>query len=304
MARNRRRSNRSRPNQRRRRVQRKRGSSSRSVLPPAKSILSNIFRSVIQSAWDVAQGALSASSSSNLTAINPSQWSMEDIKDDGIFASGNKKPYQQLFREYKVHKITAHYVPYAGQNEPGEYVFSLFDSGENNPDITSFKPILGRSASVVRKSYQPSRLTWFPTEPDDRNWHVFGDAHSWVSALISAAESNYHVQTDEAANTSTAYQHRANISGKIIVECDVSCRGRSDNFRQTLTSDAERALYADVIRCRCSKCLRCERLKQLRQLLASGTSAPHISEQSKMVPSPTAQLSDGFERVEIHEESH
>lgn len=248
--------------QRRRRM---RNQTSRAVLPPAKSIWGHVFRTVIQTAWDIAQGALSINGdlTAPLTAAsNPTSWVKKDMDAGWMLAQGWLDKFKAMFNEFKVHRITAHYMPYAPITAMGEYIFTLWDEGQNNPEEKfTFLSLLGSPASVVRKSSQPAKLTWVPTEPEDRNWHPFSDGHKWCSASVASAETTYHA---EPSQVSTAYRtnaQAANVAGKIIIEADVSARGKPSTNKSNLApyGSAEYSAYMNYMRCTCVKCKRTSR---------------------------------------------
>lgn len=260
-----------RPTNNRRRRRRKRPRTS--VLPPATSISGHILRTVIQTAWDIAQGALYVPPTfavlpglfDNATAHrldkltpNPSTWTSGNMDDGWLFAQSWRDRVKHLFRQYKVHSITAHYVPYASNTAPGEYIFALWDAQENETP-NSFSSALGMPASVIRKTHQPSKLVWYPTEPDDRNWHAFEDKHSWCVASIDSAEGIYHVAQPTPNTITKEYKSAANIAGKVIIEVDATFRGTPSPSLlayEHLCNAELRARYLDAIRCRCRKCKR------------------------------------------------
>lgn len=258
----------------------RRSRNNRSVLPPAKTIMGHLMRTVIQTAWDVAQGALKVSRFTQSPFVglphvhptpisvpepNPIYWKLENMKDSDLFSQGWLDRLKGLFREYKVHSIVAHYMPYAPSTAMGEYCFTLYDEGENDVS-TSFSTAIGTPASVVRRTSQPSRLMWYPTEPEDRNWHSFGDAHKWTSATIAAAEAVYHAQPDVPNSDDQSHKEAANIAGKIVIEVDVSARGKPSSTKRAFApyGSVEFSEYQELIQCDCRKCLRIARLSSIR----------------------------------------
>lgn len=218
----------------------------RSVLPPALTLNSHMMRSRIQTAWDISQGSLSRSVTHYAPALttptqDPSSWKTINFTSEKIFAHGWLSALRALFNEVKIHRITAHYVPYAPITDPGEYIFGLWDSQENG-DPTGFSNLLGTPASVVRKSGQPAKLTWYPTEPEDRNWNPLNSDHQYCSAAIYAAEEFYNQDVPQAKDANTIDKQHCNIAGKIIVTVDSSFRGKPSSLKTTS-------------RCTCRKCL-------------------------------------------------
>lgn len=235
------------------------------------------MRTVIQTAWDIAQGVLTASPTSKspylhepfftpkpaTSAENPYNWDSGAIDEGWIFAHGWIDRIKACFAEYKVHKITAHYLPYAPATAMGEYCFTLWDDGENATP-SSFVSSIGVPASVVRKLSQPAKLVWYPTEPDDRNWHAFGDKHHWCRSTVYSAESIYQSEPDVEVTNTKVYKETANIAGKIIIEADVSARGKPTGPGVFAPyGSVEYGEWQDRVRCCCTRCTR----RLTRQLL-------------------------------------
>lgn len=247
-------------------------------MPPALTINAHHMRSRIQTAWDISQGSITASKSHYIPGAytvptqDPSMWNLINVTLPYLFAHGWLEGLKKLFNQVKVHRITANYVPYAPITDPGEYIFGLWDFKEN-ASPTSFSSLLGTPASVVKKIGQPSRLTWHPTEPDDRNWFELSSLHQFCSVAVYSAEDVYN--QDVPAQTSTVDQQHANVAGKIIITVDASFRGKPSTIK-------------GVSQCTCSKCLRALFLSRpsLRGLLEgftiesvgdSGPSSPYVS---------------------------
>lgn len=241
-------------------------SRSRMILPPAKSILGHIFRNVVQTFWDISQGSFSNTNDPSSAVATDSPISWNTSMDVGwLLAQGWADRYKGLFHECKVHRIVVHFMPYAPPTEPGEYSFTLSDFDENT-SINSFIDAVGAPASVIRKTGQPARLEWFPTEPEDRNWQKLGDRHQWCTATLYAAESVYKTNPDEGI-AKQSYQAKGSIAGKIVAEVDMSFRGKPPK-PQPAGYDApfdspEFRSYSKSIRCTCRRCLRIQ-LSELR----------------------------------------
>lgn len=182
--------------------------------------MGHIMRTVVQAAWDVMQGALQFVHPHGFptTASDPPKPSPKENPtdiyvscDDGwILAQFWKDRFMGLFKEMKVHRITAHFMPYESITSPGDYIFSLSDYGENSKP-TNVNDKFGMSASVIRKNGQPSKLVWFPTEPDDRNWHVIGDGHKYCDFSVQELEPSYNVDIPGGANK----KQKVGVQGKI-----------------------------------------------------------------------------------------
>lgn len=247
-----------------RRQRRSRRERTNNTLPSARSILSNVYRTVLQVIWNV-----SSTSKADAAIVH------YDVNSTTLFGNNTATPgyetiYRGAFREFKVHKIDAHYMPFRGMNRDGEYCFVLADSGElATASLNTFYKSVGAPGSVVRKAWQPSRLTWFPTESDDRNWHVFKDGHNWCVIGLS----------------SVGYASDQNLDGKIIADLHISFRGKPDSF--TLDDD----LRQEMVRCDCRKCRRISRIRiaQACQMERHGMTAR--ASESEV---------DGFEDLDLH----
>lgn len=207
------------------------------ALPSARSILSNVYRTVLQVIWDIASDAKADAANVHL-----------DINSTTLFGTHSKTPpyetiYSGAFREFKVHRIDAHYVPFRAANRDGEYCFALADTGEiSTQHLSTFYQAVGSPGSVVRKAWQAARLSWFPTESDDRNWHMFKDAHSWCVVGLS----------------SVGFASDQNLNGKIIADIHISFRGKPDTFV------ADTDLLLDLAKCMCRKCIVRERREAIQ----------------------------------------
>lgn len=189
--------------------------------PLVRGLMSFFMRTVIQGVWDISQG-------STETPTPVSTWTSGSMDDGWLFPEGWKKRLQYLFSEYRVKKIVAHYVPYAPITTFGEYVFALWDVGMHGFDINPLT-LVGTPASTVRKQGEPSTLVWYPTEPDDKNWHPFGDFHKWCTASLASFESTYVTSEPHDSKKSSTTVQSAQIAGKVIVEVHVHLRGKSSN---------------------------------------------------------------------------
>lgn len=216
-------------------------------MPPALTLNSHSMRSRIQTAWDITQGSLQRSRTHyapgpvSTPTQDPSSWTRMNFSSALIYTHGWLAALKALFHEVKIHQITAHYVPYAPITDPGEYIFGLWDSKENG-DPKGFSNLLGTPASVIRKTGQPAKLTWHPTEPEDRNWNTLDSDHIYCSSAIYAAEEWYNQDIPQTTNSNTIEKQHCNIAGKIIVTVDSSFRGKPSTLQ-------------DTRRCTCRKCL-------------------------------------------------
>lgn len=255
----------------------------RAVLPPAKTLMGHIMRTVVQTAWDIAQGALSLpehlqhiDDQSHLTMDQPifkpqangTNWKQWNIDNGWLLAQGWIERFKGLFKEVKVHRITAHYLPYEPIDAVGEYVFALWDK-DQDVGPNNFSEAVGTPASVVRKNGQPARLVWYPTEPEDRNWHDLSDQHIYCSSCLYQAETSYNVDPDTTPGAAVTPKSRlVGVEGKVIIDVDASFRGKPSqpNVSPSLASRNSKSL------CTCRKCLR----KILGSLMtsSSGSTTP------------------------------
>lgn len=236
--------------------------------------MGHILRTLVQTAWDIAQGALSLPNGHYVPDIdcpipmvatgNPTSF-IADVDTGYILAQGWINRFKGLFEEIKVHSITAHFMPYEPEDSFGEYAFGIWDYNENaNP--SSFLTMLGLPSSIVRKSGQPSSLVWYPTEPDDRNWHKITDTHKWCSVAIYQSEAKYN---------KSAQPITVGVEGKIVIEAKLTFRGKP--VQPSIGRDAPADSFAFKQYQRENPCL-CRKCAQvlLRRLIVSnsGSTSP------------------------------
>lgn len=247
-------------------------------LPPARGLMANVFRSIVQTAWDVAQGALTSSCGTyTLQASADPKTVKQDVDFGYLFAQGWRAKYAGLFKEAKIHRVETWFLPYASITDPGLYVFNVSDLNENSLD-TDFGKLIGTPGTVVRKINEIGHRVWFPTEPSDREWQVLNQNHTFLTFVLSAAESAYWIHTylppvDTAGVKPKAVDTKVNASlaGKIIVDVHASFRGKGDGV-------------TEITPCFCRKCTR---LRANREYL-NRLSSPSISERFEEleIPSP------------------
>lgn len=272
MARNRNRRRNSRPQQQPRRKQRKAPRKSRNTLPPARGLMANIFRSVVQCAWDVAQGVLSFEGDTVHASDHPT-----NVKVDADFgyllAQDWRQRYSVLFREAKIHKVEAWFMPYASITHPGLYVFNISDIDENKIDNAAGVWNLGAPGSVVRRMNQVGYRVWYPTEPDDRNWFVLSSDHRFLTYAISAAEKAYWEQTSDKSGNPLDVKENASIAGKLIVNTHASFRGKGEGTMKIETTT-----------CYCSRCIRI----RTKRLDAQAKMLKDLDFEQLTIPSPVS----------------
>lgn len=235
--------------------------------------MGHVMRTVVQCVWDIAQGALTTPYKLTAATDLPSSWTGENLNIGWLLSQGWDKRFQGLFHEYKIHKVTAHFMPYANTTQTGEYCFTLWDSNENTMPST-FTEAVGSPASVVRKTYQPAKLVWYPTEPEDRDWHTFGDKHPWVSSSLHAAETLYKAPAPDAPakhDKDFIISESADISGKVIIETELSARGKpkTPTIPRCVPSDRVDEYIEMITTCLCVKCLRIARVKRAQERLST-----------------------------------
>lgn len=258
-----------------RRNAKRRNNYSRSALPPAKTLMGHVMRTVVQTLWDITQGALSSTPISK-TSANPTNVT-QDIDDGWILAQYWINRFKGLFKEIKLHSLVAHFVPYETITAPGEYIFTLCDYGENSTP-SSVANAVGMPASVIRKNGSPAKLVWYPTEPEDRNWHVIGDQHKYCSFTLREMEDSYNTDDNPPGNR----PRTVGIQGKVVIEANASFRGKPDSptvqhpLRDSPAGSAEYKQYQQTITCTCRKCIRPflrDFVNSIRPSM-SGTSSP------------------------------
>lgn len=254
-----------RTNNRRRRNNGPRRNSSH-VLPPARTLMGHILRTIVQTAWDITQGALSIPHDHfapdrghiMVSTGNPSNFSAT-IDNGWLLAQGWLDRFKGLFTEIKVHSIVCHFLPYESITAPGEYAFAVCDY-EQDAAPNSFSEMVGMPASVIRKNGTPSKLTWYPTEPDDRNWILLSSTHKWCSTYLWQAEGMYNIEVPVPTRQApVVYQESSGVQGKIVVEVNASFRGKpkkpSVGYHSPANSDAYREYLKDNP-CVCNKCMK------------------------------------------------
>lgn len=225
------------------------GYNNRSAMPKVLTIRDHQFRTTIQTCWNVKQGSIKKHE------LNPIWSHALKIKAVNVLTRFWFNKAKALFQELRVNRIVAHYLPYASYGAMGEYIFVFCDGGQNDLP-TGFLQSLGSPASVVRKSYQPSKLVWVPTEPADRNWHPFADGHIFCSLNIASAEVIYRAYPPTDLQR-RKYIQRANISGRIVIDVDVSFRGNPGVGACCRDyGTLEYAAFMQFSRCACLKCKR------------------------------------------------
>lgn len=146
-----------------------------------------------------------------------------------------------LFREMRINKVQATFIPYASHDATGDYQFAVCDGGS---------PIL-----TVRKTSGAARLIWEPVEPHDQNWHPFSDGHYYCSLVVASANVS---RADPLGQFVHQQCQGAKLSGRIIVDVSVSFRGNCDvdAFCGYRFGTPEFTAFMQFCRCNCSKCAR------------------------------------------------
>lgn len=92
-----------------------------------------------------------------------------DFKAEGILRYHSS--LATAFSQFRLLRANIWFIPDMPTNTKGVYAMSLTDGYMNaGGSSSSFNDVLASAGSVCRKVYQPSGLSWRPTEPRDRNW--------------------------------------------------------------------------------------------------------------------------------------
>jgi len=124
--------------------------------------------------------------------------------------SGVNAGYLTIFCEYRVHSVNVYYQSNNAYSDSGSIALNVSDFQEN-PVITlktPFSEVSVMPGSIVRKCYQNVSSRWYPTEPDDRNFHSLDD--KWNICNIMLRHS-----TDASK-----------FNGTLIINANVTFRGR------------------------------------------------------------------------------
>lgn len=226
-------------------------------LPPARGIMSNIFRSVVQTAWDIAQGALSSPCNKYTVGGSADPTSVDvDVGFEYLLAQGWRDKYAALFREAKIHKVETWYLPYASVTEPGMYVFNVSDFDENTLSKKVGLSNIGAPGTVVRKMNEVGYRVWYPTEPSDKEWQLISSNHTFLTYVITTVEQGYYVHGDAKKDT----VRNTSLAGKIVVNVHASFRGQGG------------IAPTDLEPCFCVKCSRIRARSEYNRTLADNAS--------------------------------
>lgn len=226
-------------------------------LPPAKGLMANVFRSIVQTAWDITQGSLQSLCNKYSVASSDNHKVVSVNADFGyLLAQGWRAKYSALFREAKIHKVETWYLPYASITEPGMYVFNLSDYNENKLIKTVGLSNIGAPGTIVRKMNEISYRVWYPTEPSDKEWQVINGSHTFLSYVLTTVEQGYYIHGDARSDTIV----NTSLAGKIIVNVDASFRGQGGRPPREMEP------------CFCNKCFRIRAKLEYNKTLTNNVS--------------------------------
>lgn len=219
-------------------------------MPPSRNLSAGIFRTILQVVWNVGYSSDTETSDWNST-----------ITPDWILSHGVYSAYSSIFTQIKVHRMVARYLPSIPENQTaGTYVFMFTDDDElahGTLTTYTYSGLVGAPGTVVRRAGQTAKLTWYPTEPNDRNWLSIGGKHEYAQIAIQAYAKTFELPDTSSTPSGTPVMHAINsmISGVIIVDIDISFRGK---YNTTVANPVPRE-------CECLKCIRLS-LRKLRTL--------------------------------------
>jgi hypothetical protein len=128
--------------------------------------------------------------------------------------------YASVYGEFKIRRINVWYIPQSAVvTSPGDYAFSVIDSGEVKT-AGEFKTIALMPGSSIRKLYQSAQGSWYPTEPSDKEWRPF--------------DNNWSIFCVRIATTGTF-----KIDGYCVYDAHVSFRATSAALKQSVVCNKE-----------------------------------------------------------------
>lgn len=123
--------------------------------------------------------------------------------------TGSATGYSTVYNECKVRSVRVYFESDRSMADSGLICLVISDYNENSvPSTLNFTGLSTLPGSVVRKNFQPVANMWYPTEPDDRNFHAFSDAWRIFDYAIMINQSS------------------AKLSGLLVFEAMVTLRGR------------------------------------------------------------------------------
>lgn len=133
--------------------------------------------------------------------------------DIGISALLKYRPNMGLtfeYRELRVHRVRVYWQSDNGTSDSGSVCLVVCDFGENKgEDTLPFDELCTMPGAMVRKVWQNVSNVWFPTEPQDRDFH--------------------DVDTNDGVCTVTVRHSKADgrLDGRLLALIDASFRGRN-----------------------------------------------------------------------------
>lgn len=133
--------------------------------------------------------------------------------------------YPQLvscFKELKIIRAKVWITPAAGMNSAGFYTICVTPHDLINPSET-FTGLSSNPGSMTRKVFQPLHGSYFPTEPDERNWFpASSDKHLFVVQLMANS-------LDASGST-----NQTKIAYQLVCDVHMRFRGRVSTVKNEL----------------------------------------------------------------------
>lgn len=129
---------------------------------------------------------------------------------------------KQAFAEYKPHRVNVWYMSKLAITETGVHAMSIVDDNENYLTKVDYNNVASSPGSSTNRVYQTLCGTWFPTEPQDRNWKNLNDENTYVFQLF-------------LATTRTAQATDTTLLGELVFDFHLSTRGYKSPEKRLLS---------------------------------------------------------------------
>lgn len=167
-----------------------------SRLPPALSMQANVANFWLRSVYPV--------------AVKETAFHL-DLRVSDLLTSLHSY-LKQAFAEYRPHRVNVWFMSKLAITETGVHAMSVVDDKENYLSVVDYNNVASSPGSSTNRVYQTLCGTWFPTEPDDRNWKNLNDADVYVFQLF-------------LATTRTAQSTNTTLLGELVFDFHLSTRG-------------------------------------------------------------------------------
>lgn len=186
-----------------------------SRLPPALSMQANVASFWLRSVYPV--------------AVNEQAFSL-DLRVSDLLTTLHAH-LKESFAEYKPKKVNVWYMSKLAIDQTGVHAMSIADDRENYIIKVDYNNVASSPGSDTNRVCQTLRGTWFPTEPDDRNWKNLNDADLYIFQLFLAT--TRPVTTDKSC-----------LMGELVFDFHFSTRG----YKSPAKSELVNVLRTDGIR--------------------------------------------------------